>query len=78
MLDHTLLDLAAYFRGTSHIVRFIEYMDVGNSNGWVMDEVIPSSRILSLIGKVYPLEELPSNYSGEVASRYRYKDGAGK
>ena len=76
--DHTLLDLAAYFRGTSHIVRFIEYMDVGNSNGWVMDEVIPSSRILSLIGKVYPLEELPSNYSGEVASRYRYKDGAGE
>ncbi|MCH2657876.1 MAG: GTP 3',8-cyclase MoaA [Dehalococcoidia bacterium] len=76
--DHTLLDLAEYFRGTSHIVRFIEYMDVGNSNGWILDEVLPSSHVLSRIGKVFPLEKLPSNYSGEVASRYRYKDGAGE
>lgn len=76
--DHTLLELATYFRGTPHIVRFIEYMDVGNSNGWVMDEVIPSGRVITQIGNVFPLEKLPSNYSGEVASRYRYKDGAGE
>ncbi len=76
--DHTLLDLATYFRGTPHIVRFIEFMDVGNSNGWVMDEVIPSSKVLDLIGNIFPLEQLPSNYSGEVANRFRYKDGKGE
>ena len=76
--DHTLLDLARHFRGTDHIVRFIEFMDVGSTNGWRLDEVIPSSELVSLIDAEFPLEPLDANYPGEVASRYRYRDGAGE
>jgi cyclic pyranopterin phosphate synthase len=76
--DHTLVDLAKYFKGTGHIVRFIEYMDVGNKNGWELDEVVPANDILSLIDQEMPLEPIDPNYRGEVARRYRYKDGQGE
>jgi len=76
--DHTLLELARHFRGTGHIVRFIEFMDVGSTNGWRLDEVIPSSELVSLIDAEFPLEPVEANYVGEVASRYRYRDGAGE
>ena len=73
--DHTLLDLVRYFWGTGHIVRFIEYMDVGNLNGWNLDHVVPAEEIIALINSKFPLEPVDPNYSGEVANRYRFKDG---
>jgi GTP 3',8-cyclase len=76
--DHTVVDLAHYFKGTGHIVRFIEYMDVGNRNGWKWDQVVPASEIIRRIGAEMPLEPLDPNYRGEVAMRYRYKDGEGE
>jgi cyclic pyranopterin phosphate synthase len=76
--DSPVLDLARYFRGTGMILRFIEYMDVGNKNGWKREDVIPSSEILKQISKEYPLEPLSKKYFGEVGERYRYKDGAGE
>lgn len=76
--DHTLVDLARYFKDKGHIVRFIEYMDVGNMNGWKMDEVIPSKQIVEMIDAELPLEPIDQNYYGEVAQRYRYKDGRGE
>ncbi len=76
--DHTIVDLARYFKGTGHIVRFIEYMDVGNRNGWKLDEVVSAEEIIGRIGAEMPLEPAPSNYSGEVAERYLYSDGSGE
>ncbi len=76
--DHTLVDLANHFRGTGHIVRFIEYMDVGTRNGWNLDEVIRGEEIAERIDAVHPIEPLDPNYCGEVAKRWRYKDGAGE
>jgi len=76
--DHTLVDLARYFKGTGHIVRFIEYMDVGNLNGWRLEEVVPAAEILARIHAEMPLEPLEPHYRGEVASRYRYRDGSGE
>ena len=76
--DHTLIDLLAHFRGTGHIVRLIEYMDVGNRNGWRMDQVVPSRELLGLIGERWPLTAVGRNYPGEVARRYQYDDGAGE
>jgi cyclic pyranopterin phosphate synthase len=76
--DHTIVDLARYFKGTGHIVRFIEYMDVGNLNGWKMDDVVTADAILAAIDKEMPLEPIPPNYPGEVATRFRYKDGSGE
>ena len=76
--DHTLLDLARHFRGTPHIVRFIEFMDVGSTNGWRMDEVLPASGLVRLLDAEFPLEPVGPNYAGEVAQRYRYRDGAGE
>lgn len=76
--DHTVLDLVEHFRGTPHIVRFIEYMDVGNCNHWALNSVVPSSELVKMIHARYPLEPLEANYYGEVASRYRYKDGKGE
>jgi GTP 3',8-cyclase len=70
--------MARHFRGTGHIVRFIEYMDVGTSNGWRMDEVVPSSEVLRYIAEEFPLEPLEANYTGEVAERWRYRDGQGE
>jgi len=76
--DHTLVDLARHFKGTGHIVRFIEYMDVGNRNGWKWDQVVPAEEIVRLIGAEMPLEPVESNYPGEVANRFRYRDGQGE
>jgi len=76
--DHHVLDMARYFRGSGHIVRFIEFMDVGHTNGWKMDEVVPSAEIIATIGAEWPLEPVDPNYPGEVATRYRYLDGQGE
>ena len=76
--DHTVVDLARRFKGTGHIVRFIEYMDVGNLNGWKMDQVTPASEIVATINAEMPLEPVEANYLGEVANRYRYADGSGE
>ena len=76
--DHTVVDLARHFKGTGHIVRFIEYMDVGNRNGWELDQVVSAEEIIARIDAEMPLETLESNYSGEVAERYRYRDGGGE
>ena len=76
--EHAILPMAHRFRGTSRILRFIEYMDVGHSNGWRLDEVITADEILSTIGAEFPLEPMPPTQPGEVAERYRYSDGAGE
>ncbi|MPZ47904.1 MAG: GTP 3',8-cyclase MoaA [Dehalococcoidia bacterium] len=76
--DADILDMARYFRGSGHIVRFIEYMDVGNTNGWRLDDVVPAAEIISRINAVWPIEPLPANYPGEVAERFRYVDGKGE
>jgi len=76
--DDQILPMAERFRGSGHILRFIEYMDVGSTNGWVMDEVVPGSEVLARIGAVHPLQPLAANYAGEVAERWRYADGAGE
>jgi len=73
-----LLKLAEHFRGTGHILRFIEFMDVGNTNGWRLEHVVPAREILETIHAVWPLEPVDPNYPGEVANRYRYADGAGE
>jgi len=70
--------MAEHFRGTGHILRFIEYMDVGTTNGWRMDDVVPAKEIIRAIDAVFPLEPVEPNYPGEVASRYRYRDGSGE
>ena len=76
--DHTVLDLLDYFRGSAHIVRLIEYMDVGNRNGWRLDEVVPSAELVDRIARRWPLEAVAPTYPGEVAKRYRYCDGHGE
>lgn len=76
--DHTLVDLARHFHGTGHILRFIEFMDVGNSNGWALDRVVPSREVVERIDAVLPLEPAAPNYRGETARRYRYRDGGGE
>jgi len=76
--DHTILDFARRFRAPQYIVRFIEYMDVGNSNGWRMDEVVPAREIVAAINREFPLEPAGPLYRGEVARRYRYTDGSGE
>lgn len=73
-----ILPLARHFRHSGHILRFIEYMDVGSSNGWQVDEVVPSAEVLRVIGAEFPLEPIDANYPGEVAQRWRYQDGAGE
>ena len=76
--DHGIVELARHFRGSGHILRFIEFMDVGASNGWKMDEVLPSREVVERINQVFPLEPVDPNYEGEVAERWRYTDGAGE
>ena len=76
--DHTLVDLARYFKERGHILRLIEYMDVGNKNGWKMDQVVSAQEIVEMIDAEMPLEPLSGNYYGEVARRYRYVDGGGE
>jgi cyclic pyranopterin phosphate synthase len=76
--DHTLVDLARRFQGTGHILRFIEFMDVGTLNGWDLTQVVPATEIVERIDAELPLEPLEPNYRGEVANRYRYRDGSGE
>jgi GTP 3',8-cyclase len=76
--DHCLLPMADYFRRRGHILRFIEYMDVGSTNHWTPDEVVPAAEIVSTIDAFWPLERLQPSYPGEVAQRYSYRDGAGE
>ena len=76
--EHTIVDLARHFKGTGHIIRFIEYMDVGNLNGWKLDDVLSADKIISRIDAELPLEPIAPNYKGEVATRYRYLDGEGE
>ena len=78
MNEHAIIDLARHFRGTDTTVRFIEYMDVGHTNGWRMDDVVPAAEILAAIDEHWPLEPIEPDYRGEVARRYRYRDGAGE
>jgi GTP 3',8-cyclase len=76
--DHTVVDLLAHFRGTGHIVRLIEFMDVGNRNGWRMDQVVPSRELLATVSDRWPLTAVGRSYPGEVAQRYQYDDGEGE
>jgi cyclic pyranopterin phosphate synthase len=76
--DHTALDLVEHFRGTGVIVRFIEYMDVGNRNEWTPDVVVPSKELMGRISERWPLQPLERDYRGEVAERYGFVDGAGE
>ena len=76
--EHEILPMARHFRGTGIVLRFIEYMDVGATNGWRMDDVVPSAEIIRRIDAEMPLEPAAPLYRGEVASRWRYKDGAGE
>ena len=76
--EGSVLEIARRFRGTGHAVRFIEFMDVGATNGWRMDDVVPAAEIVATIGAEFPLEPVEAAYRGEVAQRYRYRDGAGE
>ena len=76
--DHCVVDIAKYFKGSGIIVRFIEYMDVGNRNGWKFEHVVPTTEILRGINSVLPLVPKEKSYSGEVADRYEYADGSGE
>ena len=76
--DQDIVRMAERWRGTGHIVRFIEYMDVGSTNGWRMDDVVPSAEVVKRISARWPLEPIGANYPGEVAQRWRYVDGAGE
>src|SRR5690606_31569583 len=78
MNDHQILPMARHFKDTPYILRFIEYMDVGASNGWKMDEVVPSSEVVRRINDSMPMEPITANYVGETAGRWRYKDGGGE
>jgi cyclic pyranopterin phosphate synthase len=73
-----IVPLARAFRGTGVVLRFIEYMDVGHTNGWRLDDVVPAAEIVETIGAEFPLEPIAASYRGEVANRYRYADGAGE
>ena len=74
--EHAILDMARHFRGTGHTLRFIEYMDVGTTNGWRLDDVVPAAEIVERISAEFPLEPVDPGYRGEVAKRWRYRDGA--
>jgi cyclic pyranopterin phosphate synthase len=76
--ESSILPMARYFREKGYILRFIEYMDVGHSNGWRMDDVVPAAEIIRRINAEMPLEPIDPNYPGEVAERWRYKDGSGE
>ena len=76
--DDSILPMARRFQGTGIILRFIEYMDVGTTNGWQLRDVVPAAEIIERISGEFPLEPLDANYRGEVAARYRYTDGAGE
>jgi GTP 3',8-cyclase len=76
--ENSIVEMARHFRGTGHIVRFIEYMDVGTTNGWRMEDVVPGREVIERIAREWPVEPMDPNYFGEVAERWRYLDGAGE
>jgi len=76
--EGSILELARHFKGTPHVLRFIEYMDVGHSNGWRLDDVVPAAEIVRSIDEVFSLEPIEPTYRGEVARRWRYRDGSGE
>ncbi len=76
--DHTVVGMARHFQGSGHVVRFIEYMDVGATNGWRLADVVPAIDIVKAIGAELACEPVAANYPGEVARRYRYLDGSGE
>jgi cyclic pyranopterin phosphate synthase len=76
--DASIVPMARHFRGSGHILRFIEYMDVGHTNGWRMDDVVTAKEIIGMIHADAPLEQIDPNYRGEVAERWRYRDGSGE
>jgi cyclic pyranopterin phosphate synthase len=76
--EQSILPMAKFFRERNYILRFIEYMDVGHSNGWRMDEVVSAKEIITMINAEMPLEPVDPNYTGEVAERWKYKDGSGE
>lgn len=76
--ENSILPMARHFRNSGHVLRFIEYMDVGNTNGWRLDQVVSINEILGIIDNEFPIEPLEPNYQGEVAKRWVYKDGAGE
>jgi cyclic pyranopterin phosphate synthase len=76
--DQDIVAMARHFKGTPYILRFIEFMDVGSSNGWEMGDVVPSSEVVARINAELPLEEVAPNYNGETSRRWRYRDGEGE
>lgn len=76
--ESEILPIVRYFRGSGHVPRFIEFMDVGTSNGWRMDQVLPSAQVLDMINAEFPIEALEPHSTGEVAQRWRYRDGGGE
>jgi len=76
--DHDVVRMARYFKSQGHILRFIEFMDVGATNGWKMEHVVPSRELVQAIDRELPIEPLEPNYAGEVAERWRYQDGSGE
>ena len=76
--EHSILPLAQHFHGTGTVLRFIEFMDVGTTNKWNLEEVVPAAELVEIIDKEMPIESLQPNYSGEVAKRWRYSDGGGE
>jgi GTP 3',8-cyclase len=76
--EQEVLPMARYFKSSGHILRFIEFMDVGASNRWAMEEVVASGKLVEKINAVFPIEVVPANYRGEVAERWRYTDGSGE
>jgi len=76
--ESSILPMARFFRERGYILRFIEYMDVGHTNGWRMDDVVPSAEVIKMISAEMPLEPIDPNYRGEVAERWRYTDGGGE
>ena len=76
--DHEIIPMAGHFRNSGVVLRFIEFMDVGSTNGWRMDDVVPAGEILEQINSRYPIQQVDPNYTGEVAERWRYADGSGE
>lgn len=76
--DGSILDMARNFKGSGHTLRFIEYMDVGTTNGWRLDDVVPAREIVEMLDQEFGIEPVDSSYRGEVAQRWRYRDGTGE
>jgi GTP 3',8-cyclase len=76
--EGSIVDMARHFKGTGHTLRFIEYMDVGHTNGWRLDDVVPAAEIVATVNEELPLEPVDPAYRGEVARRHRYRDGGGE